>query len=542
MLDLQTAVSAGGGMYTINGGLTDMLAGRSSSITFQWPTTTSNRDWRQSLFGAYLQDDYKIRRNLTLNLGLREEFVTSPTEIEGRCANLTSVTLNAAVVGCPLFKSFKNNWAPRVGFAWDSMNDAKLVVRSGFGFFYDQPLPTYWQVPGRAVPPYVYQSTLTNPPFPNATSNIDFSQPPSLIKVGLRGFNYTNTPYVMQYNLNIQSQLSTKTALTLGYLGSQSRHLIVTGQQNLNQWVFLPNGRKCYPNTAVGTPCPGVNPGVMNPIWGNTAILSTAGNANYNSFVASVTQNLSSGLRLQAGYTFGKTISESDTVFGADFSSDASNLTDAYNRKMDRGLAGYNLKHSFNVNYTYDFPFKGSGVVGKLIGGWQMSGIVKSQSGIPFGVSTASVVADGLTTGGFGGSPSYRPDLMPGQSNNPISGKSIGCGSIAAGTPVGTPALYYDPCVFTNPIPGVYGTAGRHTLIGPKYNAVDFSLMKSTAIHEGHSLQFRAEFFNILNHANFSNPAAGVFDARGNRTATAGQITTTVGTARQIQFGLKYIF
>jgi hypothetical protein len=541
MLDLQTAVSAGGGRFTINGGLTDMLAGRSSSLLFQWPTTSSNRDWRQSLFGAYIQDDYKIKRNLTLNLGLREEFVTSPNEIEGRCANVPSVSVNAPVVGCPLFKSIKSNWAPRVGLAWDTMNNAKLVVRTGFGIFYDQPLPTYWQVAGRGNVPYVYLATLTNAPFPAAASGIDFTKPPSDIKAGLRGFDYTATPYVMQFNLNIQSQLSPNTALTLGYLGSQSRHLIVTAQQNVNQWVILPDGRKCYPSNTPGTPCPGTNPGLINPVWINTSIAATIGNANYNAAIASITQNLSSGLRVQAGYTFGKTISEGDTVFGADFSSD-SGLTDPYNKKYDRGLAGYNLKHSFNVSYTYEFPFKGSGAAGKLISGWQMSGIIKSQSGIPFGVSTATIVPDGLTVGAFGGSPTYRPDLIAGQSNNPTSGNSIGCSTVAAGGPLGTPDLWFDPCAFTNPVPGVYGTAGRHTLIGPRYNTLDFSLMKNTAIHEGQSLQFRAEFFNILNHANFSNPAAGIFDSRGNRVPTAGQITGTTGTARQIQFGLKLVF
>ena len=118
--DYQAAVTAGGGQYTINGGLFDMLRGVSSSLNFQWPTTTSNRDWRQNVFGAYLQDDYKIMRNLTLNLGLREEFITSPKETKGQCANVPDVMLNNPVVGCPLFESHLNNWAPRVGFAWDA--------------------------------------------------------------------------------------------------------------------------------------------------------------------------------------------------------------------------------------------------------------------------------------------------------------------------------------------------------------------------------------------------------------------------------------
>jgi hypothetical protein len=117
-----------------------------------------------------------------------------------------------------------------------------------------------------------------------------------------------------------------------------------------------------------------------------------------------------------------------------------------------------------------------------------------------------------------------------------------GTQTIAGGVPLGTPDLYYDPCAFSNPVPGVYGTLGRHTLIGPSLVSFNFSLVKNTAITERLNLQYRAEFFNILNHANFNNPSSGVFDARGNRAPTAGLITTTVTSARQIQFALKLVF
>jgi hypothetical protein len=171
-----------------------------------------------------------------------------------------------------------------------------------------------------------------------------------------------------------------------------------------------------------------------------------------------------------------------------------------------------------------------------------MTGIIRSQSGIPVGPTTAFNPGDGLVQGGISGGPNYRPNLIAGQSNNPISGTSIGCNTVPAGTPVGTPALYFDPCVFSQPALGLYGNAGRHTMIGPPYNALDFSLLKSTSIKENQSIQFRAEFFNILNHPSFANPANAVFAGNGTRQPTAGQITSTVGTARQIQFGLKYVF
>jgi hypothetical protein len=347
----------------------------------------------------------------------------------------------------------------------------------------------------------------------------------------------------MQYNFNIQSQLFSGTALTIGYLGSQSRKLIISRPVNVNQWVFLPDGRKCYPSFTPGTPCPGPQAGVMNPTWSNVTQASTEGNASYNALVTSVTQTLRDGLRMGFAYTYAKTISLSDTVFGADFTGDASaGLTDGYNAKMDRGLSGYGLKHSLTINYTYDLPFQKTGALGKVIGGWQMSGIIKTQSGIPFGVTTAFTPGNGMAQGGIAGGPAYRPDLVPGRSNNPTSGVSTGCGSVAAGTPVGTPGLWYDPCAFSNPAFGVYGNLGRHTLVGPSFNNVDFSLLKSTDFAENKSIQFRAEFFNIFNHPNFANPSPAVFDARGNRVPTAGLITSTVGIARTIQFGLKLVF
>jgi len=209
---------------------------------------------------------------------------------------------------------------------------------------------------------------------------------------------------------------------------------------------------------------------------------------------------------------------------------------------MDRGLAGYDLRHSFNLNYSYDLPFRASGWAGRLIEGWQTSGIIKIQSGIPFGPTTAFNPGDGLVQGGISGGPAYRPDLLPGYSNNPITGTSNGCGSIAKGTPVGTPELYFDPCAFSQPAVGLYGNLGRHTIIGPVFRDVDFSVLKSTKIRERQTLQFRAEGFNILNHPNFSNPLAVVFAANGTRLPNAGQITSTVGNSRQIQFGLKLIF
>ena len=184
--------------------------------------------------------------------------------------------------------------------------------------------------------------------------------------------------------------------------------------------------------------------------------------------------------------------------------------------------------------------------------------LFRSQSGVPFTASTAFRAGDGAgTLGGAGGSPVNRPDLVPGKSNNPVSGTTAGCGynpstgkwATDPGGKTHTPDLYFDPCAFTQAAPGVFGTVGRHTLIGPGLVNFDFSLIKNTAITETANLQFRAEFFNILNHPNFDNPvgsgaagAAQIFDSRNNPTPNRGRILTTNTDPREIQFALKLIF
>jgi hypothetical protein len=374
-------------------------------------------------------------------------------------------------------------------------------------------------------------------PFPNGLAGVDLTQPPPGA-VGGRGINYTGTAYTMQYNFNIQSQLSQATSVTLGYIGSQGRKVYITRQVNVNHWIVLPDGRKCFPAVPPAgysgppSPCPiatNPQPGPLNPLWGNLSMGSMEGNSGYNGLVASINQRFRSGLRLQASYTFSKVISLLDTVFGSDFAGDATGgVTDAYDLAQDRGLAAYSVKHNFVLNYSYDLPFKASGFKGKLVQGWQLSGIASRQSGIPFTISTALKAGDGAgALGGAGGSPVNRPDLAPGRSNNPV---------------LGGPDKYYDPSAFASAALGVFGTLGRHTVIGPGLVNFDFSLIKNTAISEKADLQFRAELFNILNHPNFNNPGGGVFDSRGNPTANRGRISTTNTDPREIQFALKLVF
>jgi hypothetical protein len=501
--------------------------------------------------------------NFTWNLGVRLEFMTSPMEAKGRCANITNVdqvlpfsiggsigpnALPGAPLGstdCPFFETKKNNWAPRVGFAWDTLNNSKFVVRGGGGIFYSQPFSADWRVAGRYLPPYAFYVTVRNAAFPAPGGGLDYTQEPSGTPA-TRSINYTGTPYTMQYNFNIQSEIREGTGLTLGYAGSQTRKKITSAHRNVRPWDIV-DGRKRYrvrPYYPTDAP-------IRNPYWANNNISETFGNGSYNSFLASLNHRFSRGLRAQLSYTFGKTMSHSDTIFGEDFSGDASGgLTDANDPGMDWGLASFSVKHNLSVNYNYDLPFRADGRLGRLVGGWQVSGILSRQSGIPFSINTSQDPGDGLPLGSGGaGSPSYRPDLNPGFSNNPIDGTFAGCGTFGSsylksqiGRELGGPDLYYDPCAFSQPAPGYYGTLGRHTVVGPSLTNLDFSLVKTTAITESASLQFRTEFFNIMNHPNFSSPGGGVFGRNGVPQSTPGRISSTTTTARQIQFALKLQF
>lgn len=506
----RNTVSAQGGLYNFTGGLTSLLQGQPNQFQAQVPGTDLNRGWRLSLFGFYLQEDFKVTPRLTLNLGAREEFMTSPNEVNGKSANWPDVMLPDSIIGNPFFETHKFNLAPRFGFAWDSRGNAKLVLRGGFGLFYDQPFPTYWESAGGLVPPYNKTILLPNPPFPNAFQTVSLNN----LSIGdMRGVNYSATPYAMQYNLGIQSQLGSGIAVKAGFTGSLARHLLRTGQMNIKNPVILPDGRQFFPLTAP----------LRNSKYAQIRIVQSDATSNYNGLLTSVEKQWKKGLRVQVSYTYSKTLSEAETVFGADFVSGEHQVMDPYNLKTDYAPASFDLKHNFVLNYGYTLPFKLNGRWGKAVSGWDLGGITSVTSGAPFPILATCCSGNGST----GSAINERPNLVPGKSNNPI---------------LGGPDRYFDPSAFAPAQQGFYGNLGRNTLVGPGLFTFDFSLVKNTAITERTNLQFRAEFFNLFNRANFSTPANNIFDSRGNLSGAAGRITSTSTSSRQIQFALKIVF
>ncbi|MBI4464195.1 MAG: hypothetical protein HY647_05775 [Acidobacteria bacterium] len=391
--------------------------------------------------------------------------------------------------------------------------------------FYDQPFSRNWGNTGRGMVPYTLRFVISNVEFPNAINRLDLSKPPTE-PADVRSAVYTGTSYVMQYNFNLQSEILPGTGVTLGYMGSQGRKLFRTGNLNIKIPEILPDGRQCF-NTSSGARNPACPNAARtrrgNPAWSNIRAQITDANSNYNALVFSVNQRFRSGLRLQSSYTFSKVMSDAETIFGQDFSGGENAVLDPYNPRLDRAQAAFSLTHNFVFNYSYELPLRAEGALGKFIEGWQLSGIINATTGIPFSATSACCSNNGSS----GASVIERPDLASGRSNNPV---------------LGGPDKYFDPTAFVNSPAGFYGNVGRNTIIGPGLFTFDSSLLKNTHITERLNLQFRAEFFNLFNRANFDLPANSIFDSSGNRVGNAGRITETATRSREVQLGLKLLF
>jgi Carboxypeptidase regulatory-like domain/TonB dependent receptor len=517
-----------------------------------------SRSFRDTIIGLYFQDDIHVTSRLTLNAGLRYEFITVPFENHGRVgtfhgdlefirhADIKGITLGNPWIENPSLKNF----APRVGFAWDIGGDGKTAIRGGAGFFFQQFDQSWYRTSGFRTPPFLVEvettagtatpigqiptgRNLATIPFPNIHQICSAQNPfnPTDPRCGVRPAsdvvaNKLRTPYVIQYNLNIQREILPGTVATIGYAGS--RGIDLTGVANVNNVDPVQvNGRLVF----TGQERP-------NPNFEMIRVRHTGYDSWYNSLQLNVTHRYSQGLQMNGSYTLSKNI---DTISGVQTSSDTNagpNTIPLYGwSHLYKGPSTFDSRHVFSFNSTYELPF-GKGLDGagrKILAGWQLGGIVSLRSGFAETVN----ISNRLTN--FGVNEEF-PDLAPGASNNPIKGVSIGCAGVAAGTPLGTPDLYYDPCAFVLPPANTLGNLGRNTLTMPGRATVDFSLMKNFDVTEDAKLQFRFEAFNVFNRVNFGIPARTVRNTSGVLNATAGRIDSTVGTPRQLQFALKLTF
>ena len=509
-----------GGLLTFTS-LANFLQGIPSQFDFAVPGGFDpDRGFRQSVFAWFVQDDIRLRKNLAINLGLRYEFSTVPTEVNGKISNLRYVTDPGVRVGGSWFANpALKDFAPRVGIAWDPFSTGRTSVRAGFGSFYDEILPKYYVFSGSTNPPFFQRASVVAPSFANLLATFD----PNHVLYQLQTLNYRlQTPYALQFNASIQRSLGRDWVLSVGYAGARGVHLFRVGDANLAPSTVV-NGIKIYQPQL----------GRRNPNFGSAAQRTTDAQSFYNALQVSAQKQLARGLRAQASYTFSRAIDDSSGINSQDYSDGTPYVLDFYDRKADRGLSSFWAKHVFAGNWSYELPFAQSwkGAAGLLLKGWQLNNIITVQSGQPFEVREGFNRSGNLNTVNY--AMHERPNLKPGFSNNPI---------------LGDPARYWDVNAFELQPANQRGDLGRNTLIGPGLIGFDLSAAKLFAIDEMRRVEFRAESFNLPNHPNFAVPSGLIAFTGANSNGSPviapnwGVISSTVTTSRQIQFALKLIF
>jgi hypothetical protein len=510
------------------------LQGTPSQFQGVLPGTNGIFGERNSVIAGYIQDDFRIRTNLTLNLGVRYEMGTVVDAVNGRISNLRNLTDPTMTVGEPYYHNpTLKDFAPRLGFAWDPFKDGKTAVRGGFAIFNIVPLPYLFTTKINTTPFDVIGS-VTNPPassFPNqilpilssgtATgSHIQFNPSPS---------------YKAQWNFNIQRQLTRTLALTAGYVGSVGVHLahtvddtdqvppsLVTFSSALDAYVF--------PVPAAGTKIQRINPN-----FGSITSTEWSGHSSYDALQMNLVQRPVRGLTYQVAYTWSKSIDNGSDTLSDQENANTTGAPWAFCTRCNRGVSDFDVPQNLVANFQYTLPvpqsIKTHAVTNTILGGWQAGGIYTIQSGAPFSLKIGGDQADtgnsqvASASGGqrpmYVNAPGCSPDAVTGNINDYIM---IQC--------------------FAEPAPGVLGNLGRNTLRVPTFRDLDFSLFKNQNLWgERLKMQFRAEMFNILNNVNLQAQLLTIFNGSGQLVPTVVNAQgATVNTARQIQFGLKLIF
>jgi outer membrane receptor protein involved in Fe transport len=508
--------------------LRDFMRNSSSGATLFYTDRimTGMRSW---LTGIYFQDDLQLRSNLTLNLGLRYEFVTNPNEVAGRLSSISNPSQLESRIGNPLWISNPSlkNFSPRLGFAWDPTGSGTTSIRGGFGLFHDQLLPWFYTSGRTAGRPIFVQATLERQDgitFPTELRGLTDDHP-GVQRGGVSLIWEPEQPYLMQWNLSIQREILPGTALTATYSGSRGVNLIRNASINRPAGILVDGRRFFDPNTPEGTER-------AFPAYGGLSASIGDANSWYNGLKLGLKKRFSSGFQYQVSYHWQKFMDEAST-HGGRGETRTSNTTslDWEDHTFDRGLSGWNTPHTFSSNFSFELPFGPgrryggglSGVAGKLVEGWQINGIVQLASGAALGID-----GDGdITCEDFCSS---RPNLKPGADNSPNTGDPN--------------AWWGDPTdSFENQEEGYYGNLGRNTSEGPGLATFDLSINKRFTLSETANLDFRAEFFNILNRTNFGPPLrTRTAFSRGQPNGSFGRILDTQTTSRQIQFGLKLVF
>jgi len=500
--------------------------------TFLFDPTPTPLSWRSFLGAWYVTDDMRLTPKLTLSLGFRDEFTNGWNEAYGRGGNF--VFSNGVIVTQPLVANsvFTSNNAkflpqPRIGLAWSPFG-AKTVIRAGAGMYNDLQDALGYRLDQNAPfnPTYSIASLgvsklplAPSAPVPSSANVVPGGVQPNL-----------ETPTLVSYSLKLEQEITPNTSFSVGYVGSRGYHEVLSLDANEPFPTICP-AAPCPASLAAGTYYIPSGAPKANPALANTWSWFSEGVSSYNALLLDVTHRFSGGLTLRGVYTWSKALDDGDSLNATAAGNAPGLVMNPFDLHADWGLATYDVRNVAVINGSYELPFgQGRAFVSGLGGwrnvlasGWALNSIVTLQDGFPF----TPQLSFNPSNNGDTRNP-VRPSLNPA-----FSGKVI----------LGSPNQYFNPDAFIVPPNGTYGNVGRDTFIGPGLATFDFSLLKDTRITEKLGLQFRAEFFNILNHANFNTPNLITFtSATGVPSPTAGVITSTSTTSRQIQFGLKFIW
>ena len=544
--------------------LATFLAG--TVATFLYDPAPTEMNWRSFLGAWYAEDSIRVAPRFTLTLGFRDEFTTGWNEAHGRAANYTftdGVINTQPAIGDSLFTMNNAKFLPqpRISFAWSPVGD-RTVIRAGFGIYND--LQDALGYRADQNPPF--NPTYSIPSLPVAALPLNPAAPvPSNAKVVPGGVQPDmKTPTLVTWSLRVERQVTPNTALTLGYVGSHGYHELIGIDAN-----------EPFPAVCPAAPCPAVYPTVnanskppvtiamgfpagsplagaavpagsffvpagrpkANPALANTWTWFSLGNSSYNALQVDLNHRFSQGFSLRGVYTWSKALDDGDSLNQTAAANAPGLASNPFNLSADWGPATYDVRNMGVVSALYELPFgRGKAWANQLQGwseglvsGWWVNSIVTLQAGFPF---TPQL--------------SYNPSNN-GDTRNPV--RPFLNPDFTGAVIEGNPAQWFNPAAFiaTPSTGGFYGNLGRDSFTGPGLATWDFSVLKDTSFGEGLHLQFRAEIFNILNRVNFNTPNLIVFTPPtaanpSGVSGTAGAITSTSTTARQVQFGLKLLW
>jgi hypothetical protein len=507
------------------GSLTSFLQGTISTFTVV-PSPTA-LGWRSLESAGFVQDSIKLRHNLDLRVGFRFESTDGWNESHGRAANYTfvgGVIQTDPSIGTSPFTVNRAKFLPepRVGLAWDPFSKGRTVIHAGFGIHRDLLDNLDYRLDQTA--PFNATESLKNlsvagllivpgSPLPAGTKISPSGAQPDLY-----------TPTVISWNFKVEQQIAANTSLGVGYVGSHGYHELLSADVNEPVPTICP-AAPCPASLAAGTVYYPTGAALSNPALANTTTWLSEGLSSYNALEIDVTRRFAQGFQIRGNYTFAKSLDDGTALNSSVGANAPGFVMYPLDPKLDWALSNSNARNTAAINSSYELPIGKNArrAARKLIAGWTLSGIETIQSGFPF-------------TPQLGFNPSNNGDTR-----NPVrpSWNPAFNGSVIEGGP----NQYFNPNAFVLPATGTYGNVGRNVLTGPGLATTDFSIAKNTAISEKLRAQFRAEFFNIFNRANFATPNAVVFSAAGSAPSpTAGVITSTASTSRQIQFGLKLLW